>query len=152
MYIYVSIPCLHVYLCFYPMFTCISMFLSHAYMYIYVSIPCLHVYLCFYPMFTCISMFISHVYMYICLLYVKCKYSKLIGWFLVTWPSVMIHTDSKYHIDNSTIVMSYCTIVWQKCHSGATMGSYITIWHHNSSTMTHPGCRAGNGGKLLSGV
>ncbi len=38
-----------------------------------------------------------------------------------------------------TIVMSYWTIVWldvwQKCHSGATMGSDITIWHHNSSTM-----------------
>ncbi len=35
-----------------------------------------------------------------------------------------------------TIVTSYCTIVWQKCHSGATMISDITIWHHNSSTMT----------------
>ncbi len=34
--------------------------------------------------------------------YVKCKhgkYSKLIDRFLVTWPSLMVHADSKYHID-----------------------------------------------------
>ncbi len=35
------------------------------------------------------------------LLYVKCKYSMLLGRFLVTWPSVMVHTDSKYHIDQA---------------------------------------------------
>ncbi len=62
------------------------------------------------------------------------KYSKLIGRFLDTWPLVMVHTDSKYHIDQlifshidchygttivtsyCTIVTLYCTIVWQKYH------------------------------------
>ncbi len=41
-----------------------------------------------------------------------------------------------YYCDvNCTIVMSYCTIVWLKCHSGATMVFDITIWRNNSSTM-----------------
>ncbi len=58
--------------------------------------------------------------------YVKCKYSKLIGQFLVTRPSVMVHTDSKYYIDQSIfsnidcrhgaiIVTSYCTIYMSYC-------------------------------------
>ncbi len=34
-----------------------------------------------------------------------------------------------------TIVMSNCTIVWQKCHSGTTLISDITIGRHNSNTM-----------------
>ncbi len=34
-----------------------------------------------------------------------------------------------------TIVTSFCTIVWQKCHSGTTMVSDVKIWRHNSSTM-----------------
>ncbi len=52
------------------------------------------------------------------LLYVKCTYLILIGRFLVTGPSVMLHTDPKYHIDQAifpNIVLSswcyYCNFV-----------------------------------------
>ncbi len=53
---------------------------------------------------------------------VKCKYSMLIGRSLVMWPSVMVHTFSKYHIDQaifSNIVLSswcyYCDAILYYC-------------------------------------
>ncbi len=70
---------------------------------------------------------------YSILLYVKCKYSKLICQFKVTWLSVLEYTNAKYHIAQSifsniachhgaTIVMSYCTIVTSEC-------TILNIWH-----------------------
>ncbi len=57
-------------------------------------------------------------------LYVKCKYSILIGRFMVTWPSVMLHTDSKYHIErtifSNIVLSSWCYYLWR----------HIVLWCH----------------------
>ncbi len=45
------------------------------------------------------------------LLYVKCKYSQLIGQVLVTWPPIMVNTDSKCNIDQAMVLLLWCHIV-----------------------------------------
>ncbi len=49
-------------------------------------------------------------------IYFKCKYIKVIGWFLVTCPSVMVHTDSKYHIDHSIFSIIICQMFIVQAH------------------------------------
>ncbi len=63
-------------------------------------------------------------------LYVRCEYSKLIRQFVVTWPSVMVHTDSKNHIDRA-IILYYCDIILYYCLTEMSLRCYCGIWHHN---------------------
>ncbi len=65
-------------------------------------------------------------------IFIKNKYSKPIGWFLITWPSIMVHTDSKYHIDKSIFSFIYChhgviIVTSSKPLDGGTMVFDVTV-------------------------
>ncbi len=62
----------------------------------------------------------------------QCKYSKPIGQFLVTWPSVMLHTDSKYHIDRS--IFSHINI---DCHHIVLLLRHIVMVLHIVLLLRH---------------
>ncbi len=56
----------------------------------------------------------------------------LIGRFLVTWPSVMLDTDSKHHIDrkifSNIVLSSWVLLLW--CHILLLWCHIILLWRH----------------------